>query len=461
MSKKSLDKIDLLAYNKTLQDIFESKINDSMLYQNIFKFLEITKVTFDQVKIAAPNQDVINHLNSDFKEDIKDCIFQLFGENREITFTSGKKDSSESPKKSEENIQLIEESQNNDELIKKFTFDNFIQSKFNENAFLIGKEIIENPGIYNPVLISGDSGLGKTHLLNAIGNEFLKKYPKSIVKFLTPSDFYRKIMPILSSNNINENAKKFKELTEADLVMFDDFQIFSIGNKRATLNFIFEILDKRIMNNKVTILTSDKDLKFMASLFEQRLYTRLSSGLSVEIEQPNKEDMLKILKFQLKIKNLSPEKWEKDALDFMVRNFSKSIRFLEGALDKVHFFQLKKQINEFNKLTISNIFKNVEITKENTTPERIIEHVANYYKLPKHELISKSRKSNLVVARDMAIYLIREDLNYSFSRIGLIFSNRDHSTIFNSHRKISQSINSHDSTKYTITTLRSKINKLS
>ncbi|UUM19494.1 DnaA ATPase domain-containing protein [Mycoplasma sp. 1018B] len=342
------------------------------------------------------------------------------------------------------------------------TFNNYVVSDFNNEAINMAKIIINGRTDFNPIFIYGSSGLGKTHLLNAISNEFLNK--NKTVKYINPNVFIREMSIILQENDQNKLLEIKNLLSKVDLLIFDDFQSLAIGNKRKTINSIYSILDTRKTENKITIVASDKSLELLSNSFEDRLITRLSEGLQIEIKKPNQKDLYKVTEFLIDDLKMNHNNWDDEAIKFITRNFSSDIRKIIGALKKVLFHKetIDKDLNsKYTLITVKNILSTIQKNKKNITPETIIEYVSKYYKISKKEIIGKNRKKEVLLARNIAIYIIKAELELSFEKIGSIFGNRDHSTIINSIKKINEEINSKDpNLKQTISEINNDIYRL-
>lgn len=350
-------------------------------------------------------------------------------------------------------------------LNEKFTFNNYVKSNFNEKIIQVGKHIINSVDSinddYNLIFIYASTGLGKTHFLHALGNELSKK--NKIVKYVNPDIYSRDIAYFLKENDQTKLKLIRDNFCSADVVMFDDFQSYGIGNKKATVHSIFNILDYRMNNNLLTIICADQNLAKLNNIFDSRIISRLSQALQLEIEQPDNNDWLKILDFILKENGISPEKWENEAKLFLTRNYSTSIRALLGAVTTVKFHGdfVNKTNSKYTVAILNSIFKDIIQNKENITPTSIIEHVAKYYKLTKKDLLGNSRKQEIVLARDIAIFIIRTHLDLTFQNIGKIFGNRDHSTIINSIKKIEkETINSNKPINKILSILSNEIYKI-
>ena len=332
---------------------------------------------------------------------------------------------------------LNEELQNNyfikNNLNKNFVFSSFVIGKQNVQAQVSALACANNPGtLYNPLFIYGNSGLGKTHLLNAIGNFVITNMPSKKVGILSGLEF---VNCVFNASKTNELDKLKKELIDLDYLLIDDIQF--IANKEKTHEIFFTIFNELVKENKQICLTCDRLPSEIKGL-EERIISRFNYGLKVNIESPSFETALDILKAKLDTRIELKKYIEEDALIYLANNFNEDVRGLEGALNRLIFFG----INFSNKETISKevakeAFKN-DIKSDNNSNnselscKSIIRSVCDYYNLTKQQLISKGRTKKIAVPRHIAIYLIRKHLDLPYSKIGEEIGKRDHSTIMNS-----------------------------
>ncbi|UUM19814.1 DnaA/Hda family protein [Mycoplasma sp. 1578d] len=345
----------------------------------------------------------------------------------------------------------------NEEINTHFTFENYIQSEFNQEALEIFKKIVyEDTGV-NILYLSGKSGLGKTHLLSALINEF-KAYKKSnTCIYISPFNFSTYISNLIKENDQDKISKILKYYSNVHLIVFDDFQIFAEGKKIATKNFLFNVIDKRMMLNKLTVFASEFEIKDITPLFEERLITRLRSGIQTKIQKPNKNDFRKVFTEILnKEEGLNINLFDEKSVNFIINGHSDSIRGLIGAISKLKFYKKEILNSDYVFNVVKNAFKDFVAPNKKITPEEIIERVCKYYQIHSREIYSKTRRSNVVIARHMIINLIKIILDYSSTKIGQIL-NKDHSTILNAFKKFETQIKADSSVKRTIETLKLEI----
>jgi len=320
----------------------------------------------------------------------------------------------------------------------KYLFENFIVGKGNELAHAACLAVVNNLGkAYNPLFIYGGVGLGKTHLLQAIGNEVAKKTDK--ILYTTSEKFTNNYIQAVTSGK----AKEFKNLyRNVDLLLIDDVQF--MAGKDGTQEEFFHTFNDLQQNDKQIVLTSDRPPKSMPAI-EKRLISRFEAGMVADIGKPDIETKIAILENKAKEKGCP---LDKDILLYIAENVQNNIRELEGALIKIiaaHQFKgitptlktVKEVLNDF----ISNI------QSKALSPKEIIEASAKYYNISFKDLIGNSRKKELVWPRQIAIYLIREELNTSYPSIGHELGGRDHTTAMHAYNKIQRELKENENGK--------------
>lgn len=327
----------------------------------------------------------------------------------------------------------------NNSLNPRYTFDNFVKGKSNDFALAVAMSVADDPGTnYNPLFIYGASGLGKTHLMQAIGHEILNRDPSAKVLYITSENFMNEfISTITDSKNSITNSQKFRDkYRNADVLMIDDIQF--IAGKEGTQEEIFHTFNSLREAKKQIILTSDKVPKDIKNL-EERLVTRFEGGILADIQLPDFETRVAILKHKIKIDRIGDVPGA--VIEFIANNVTSNIRELEGAIIKVMaYYNVKYRddpnITEDDFLQVAREALSIkEKKKKLITLESIKDVVASYYKITVNDLISSSRQQNIARPRQIAMYLSRKLTNYSLVKIANSFD-RDHSTVMHGCEKI-------------------------
>jgi chromosomal replication initiator protein len=313
----------------------------------------------------------------------------------------------------------------------RYVFETFIVGRGNELAHAACLAIVNNLGkAYNPLFIYGGVGLGKTHLLQAIGNEVAKTNSK--ILYTTSEKFTNNYIQAVTTGK----AKEFKNLyRNVDLLLVDDVQF--MGGKDGTQEEFFHTFNELLQNDKQIVLTSDRAPKSIPAI-EKRLVSRFEAGMVADVGKPDIETKIAILEKKAIEKNFP---LEREFLAYIAEHVQNNIRELEGALIKVIAFHQFKQIEPSLK-TVKDILGDYisNIQTKSLTAKEIIDAVAKFYNTTTKELISQSRKKELVGPRQIAVYLIREELNASYPSIGNELGGRDHTTAMHAYNKIYQEV---------------------
>ena len=318
------------------------------------------------------------------------------------------------------------------------TFTNFVVGKSNIQAQFASKTCAQNLGVvYNPLFIYGNSGLGKTHLLNAIGNNVKELFPNYKIGYTSGPEFIEGVAKATKDNRLDEFKESFYGL---DLLLVDDIQ-FIAGNKAKTHEVFFTIFNYLINNKKQICITADRTPNEIKDL-EERIITRFNQGLNVNIEAPEYETSINILKMKINNNLMQGQSVDDEVLNYLATNFSQDVRSLEGAVNRLLFYSIQFSNEDHITLALaSEAFK--DQIKENTnelTISTIRKAVCDYYNLTKQQIISATRTKNIANARHIAIYLCRKLLDLPYDTIGQEFGKRDHTTIMSSCLKVEQLI---------------------
>jgi len=323
-------------------------------------------------------------------------------------------------------------------LNKNMFFENFVEGKSNQLAVASAKQVGENPGLsYNPLFIYGGVGLGKTHLMHAIGNKIIELQPGSKVVYLHSERFVNDMITALRTNKIDEFKNYYRTV---DALLIDDIQFFA-GKNRSVEEF-FHTFNALLEGQKQIILTSDRYPRDVEGI-DDRLRSRLNWGLTVEIGPPELETRVAILKTKLEQHHLE---MPKDAAFFIAKRFRSNIRDLEGALQRVLASLRLHQTTEITLDFVHNALRDQLASQDRmVTIDNIKKTVAQHYNIKTSDLESKRRTRSIARPRQVAMSLSKELTNHSLPEIGTHFGNRDHTTVLHACRKIKELIGS-DST---------------
>lgn len=306
----------------------------------------------------------------------------------------------------------------------RYTFENFVVGPFNELPQAASWAAAKNPGlVYNPLFIYGGVGLGKTHLLQAVGNEITKSPSKREVKYIPCEKFTSGIITSIRDGSIESFKLKYQSI---DVLILDDVQF--LAGKEKTQEEFFHIFNTLYEKNKQIVLSSDRSPKAIPALAE-RLRSRFEGGMIADIGYPDFETRIAILKTKTKERQAD---FSDEVLSYIAKKIQKNIRELEGALNRLIAYQkLKGQPSDME--TTKNLLQKIIVSPAKiTTPKKIIQTVAEFYDLKKKDLEGPSRKREFVKPRQVAMYLLREALKCSYPFIGKKLGGRDHTTAIHS-----------------------------
>lgn len=344
-----------------------------------------------------------------------------------------------------------------DTLDPKYTFETFVDGPNNQLALAAALSVAEkfDKG-YNPLFIYGGSGLGKTHLMHAIGHYVRQHKPRKKVLYVPAETFVSELVEAIRSQSTQRFKNKYRSV---DYLLFDDVQ-FIIKKGNAVEEELFNTFEALDNANKQIVFTSDRPPKELGDLPE-RLVTRFSKGIAIDIQPPEYETRMAILKNKAILEGLDVSQQNLvESLDIIAQSLSGNIREIEGAFNRV-LFSVTHGSAQFSVQLTKKVLADIFNTKEKEiTPALIKKTVAKYYDIKLSDLESKSRSQSFVYPRQIAIYLIRENCpNYSFPMIGKEFGGKDHTTIMHSYEKIEKEIRIMPDTKNTVENIQSLLDE--
>ncbi|MFA5070267.1 MAG: chromosomal replication initiator protein DnaA [Patescibacteria group bacterium] len=439
-------------------ELFISKANFTTWFKNTF----ISALEDDKVVIGVPNaftktwlenkyhQPILKALQNITNHQVKQVTYQV--ETRKVVAREAAVQNGEI----KENHKVKDLNTKEREYLEKFhlnpryTFASFIVGKGNELAQAACTAVAEKPGlVYNPLFLYGGVGLGKTHLMQAIGNLIIEKHPEKKVIYVTCEKFTNEFIQSVSKGNAEDFKNTYRS---ADVLLIDDIQF--LASKERTQEEFFHTFNTLHQSNKQIVVTSDRPPKSIPAL-EQRLVSRFEWGMIADIGQPDLETRIAILSQKCKEKNykLSPE-----ILNYVASNVQSNVRELEGALNRIMAWQdLSK-----NEPTLDSVKKLLTSVKPlpqrgGLTTKQIINTVSSFFDTKLEDLLGNSRKKELVLPRQVAMYLMREELKASFPNIGQELGARDHTTAMHACSKIAKEVENDGKLKQDIVLIRQRL----
>ncbi|OGF33439.1 hypothetical protein A2223_02230 [Candidatus Falkowbacteria bacterium RIFOXYA2_FULL_35_8] len=334
---------------------------------------------------------------------------------------------------------------------RKYTFDTYIVGKNNELATAAAKAVSNAPGVtYNPLFIYGGVGLGKTHLMQAIGNVIIDKDPSKKVLYVTCEQFTNEFISAIQSG---KPARFTSTYRSADVLLIDDIQFLT--GKEGTQDAFFHTFNDLHQNNKQVVITSDRPPKAIATL-EDRLLSRFEWGMIADISQPDLETRMAILEAKTKDKNFP---LEKEIIQFITMNIQNNVRELEGALNKIIAYYQLNNIDPTIENVKSILFSISSSSRKSDTVSvtKLLETITQFYEISSADVLGKSREKRFAFPRQIIMYLMREELGFSYPTIGSEIGGRDHTTAMHAYSKISNNMEKDEKLRQEINLLKDKI----
>jgi chromosomal replication initiator protein len=418
--------------------------------------IEPLRIENNKLVVQIPNQFFIEWLEGRYNDIIQSALTTIVSKEFGIAYVirTGSEGLNESSILSSEippaSIQAKDENKFEAFLNARYTFDNFIEGNGNKFAKAAALAVSEKPGktSFNPLVIYGVAGLGKTHLIQAIGNYVKGHYPQSKIAYVTSENFTNDFVSAIRNNKVHEFTKLYRNF---DVLMVDDIQFFA--DKGKTQEEFFHTFNTLHQMGKQIVLTSDRPPKELKQV-EERLISRFQWGLVTDIQPPDLETRIAILQKRSEEDGVY---LPQDVCEFVAMNITSNIRELEGSLIKLLAYASIAN-TELNLDLAKSVLKDtIAIKKKNLSIDMIQKTVAAYYNIPEDMMRAKTRKKEIVEARQICMYLTKEILGSSLKTIGLHFGGRDHSTVIYACRLVEEFMASNPKIKDDVETMKRKI----
>jgi len=425
-----------------------------------FKNTSIINKADDSVVVSVPNGFIREWLENKFNKQIIQSIRNLSPEVRDIKYVVGKP-KIDLTRQDLSKIILDNELENKNEMVpdadidkntnlnKKYSFGSYVVGSNNELAHAACLAVTKNLGkLYNPLFLYGGVGLGKTHLLQAIGNKILNLNPAKKILYTPAERLTADIVEAIRNKTIEELKNKYSQL---DLFIVDDIQF--IAGKEKTQDIFFSTFNELYGKNKQIVISSDRPPKAIPAL-EERLSSRFEGGMIADIGMPDFETRLAILNVKLANKSCV---LDNEILTYVATHIQKNVRELEGALNRILAFnQIYNKIPDIKEVkNILNAYLSTPYRK--TSPPVILKAVVDFYNISLNDLIKRSRKKEVVKPRQVAMFLLREETKLSFPEIGQKLGGRDHSTVIHACVKIKEESSVDEPLKQELVLIRERI----
>jgi len=426
------------------------------VYQTFVAQTQLINLESDIAIITCPNSYLVDINHKRYYELFKSALDNQTKTNNTLNFTvqeSQKNDILDNPNNTPlfafAPKKIITEST----LHPKYTFDTLVVGNSNNFAFAAAQGIVKNPGLsYNPFFIWGGVGVGKTHLMQAVGHELLKNNPDLKIKYFPAETFTNELISALKSKSMNQFKSKYRNL---DCILVDDIQF--IAGKEYIQEEFFHTFNALHMNGKQIILTSDRKPSEIDKL-EDRLVSRFMGGLTVDIQLPDYEMRMAIINQKIEERGI---KITTEAAEFLANNINANIREIEGKLQEVLVQSLAQKIDEIDIHFIENQLNPESSTsvliKNNTKipPRHIISVCAKHFNIKTSDLCGKSRKKELVSARHITAYLLLTEINLPLEEVGHLLGGRDHTSIMHARDKVTNDFSTNPQLRQVINQIKS------
>ncbi|MFW6110161.1 MAG: chromosomal replication initiator protein DnaA [Patescibacteria group bacterium] len=404
-------------------------------YKTWFLGTTILEKEGPEIKIGCTSPYTKERLQKHYQTRIKTIVDELTGEDTNLKFYVKRKKTPQDKlgplftESEEKKKQFIQQSKKSN-LFPQYTFDNFVVGNNNNLAFAVAQGIVEEPGTrHNPFFLYSKVGLGKTHLTQAIGNEIIKKHQDKNVLYTTSENFTNQLVKAIKNSTTTKFHQRFRSV---DVLLIDDIQFFA--GRESSQEELFHTFNTLFMEQKQIVLTSDRPLTEISKL-EERLSSRFGSGMIADMQTPDIDIRLAILRQKRETRKLNISN---KALEYIAEAVPSNIRELEGALNQV--ITVAKAQNKEPDLEIAKeVLGNLE-PKKPVSPGEIIKEICNYYTVKPKELRGPRRPARIAHPRQVAMYFLRKMTDMSLEEVGDLLGGRDHTTVIHGVNKIEQQI---------------------
>ncbi len=423
---------DLEKWNAIKRSLSDGKVINKVFFDQFIQPMTLFAVTDTEVMITSEAGQILPTLLNRYRTTLDAAIRTSFGMGFSLKIVS-------------QEAALTQMGQTGQQILNpKYTFENFVVGNSNRFAYASSLAVAEAPGdVYNPLFVYGNVGLGKTHLMNAIGNYILHSNPMSNVLFMTTEQFTNEFITLVASKKSISGLRE--RMRNVDVLILDDIQFLAKTN--ATQEEFFHTFNDLYSKGKQIIVSSDRPPKELPTL-EERIRSRFSMGLIVDIQKPDYETRVAILRKKADEEYIDIPY---DVIEYIASHLDRSIRDLEGALVRVkaEARAMDSDITMESAMRTLESIVQVQDTRE-VTPELILQTVAKRYDLEADDLISSKRSRNIVLPRQIAMYLCRSMLNMTTTAIGKTFGNRDHTTVLHGCDVVAEQLKDNYALKRTV-----------
>lgn len=425
-------------WSQTLK-LVKQKLDENQIFDSFFAETYADDVHGDTIDVVVNSALAKQLLSGKYLELLSDCVEEIFNYNYSLQFIEENNKSTKVTANLETVVDTIyfKDSRLNPSL----TFDTFVVGSFNKEAHQAASLVANKPGeMFNPLFIYSESGLGKTHLLEAVGNYIVASTnKKKKVLYISAQDFFDEYVKYIKAEKDAQNLMDF--ISEFDVLLFDDVQM--LANRLKTQDMFFSVYEKLLKMGKQIVITSDRQPNELNN-FQDRLITRFSNGLLVNIFTPDRNTCIEICKAKLEKYNLNISRFDERIFGLFADKFSKSIRELEGAVNRLYFSTMSlpadQEISFDYGVAAASGLVSGNAMKSSINENKIINVVADYFKLSPNQLTGTSRTKEIATARHVAMYFIYHTLDVSLEKTGNLLGGKDHTTVMNGISKVDKAL---------------------
>lgn len=454
----SVTEISLL-WSKTLERV-KTKLSDKHLFDSFLSDSYIHQIEGENALVVVNGGLGVTLLSSPkYMSLISECLNEFAPSNLVIHFIA--KENVTTTKNNGGDVQIEDAPTyfKTSRINEKLTFDNFVVGECNRSAYQASIAVASNPGsMFNPLFIYSQPGLGKTHLLHAVGNYFKENFPAKRTLYISAEDFFDEYVKYVRGNI--EELKINDFFKSIDVLLLDDIQF--LATKKKTQDYFFTCFQTLYNAGKQIIITADKQPSELEGM-EMRLVSRFGAGLTIAINQPDAETNKEIMKRHMAASGIDISRFDEEVFVFFAKKFSKNIRELDGAINKLIFYTMTNNKSGYIDLdTALNAVQDTLKSKERATrldEDKIVEVVAEYYNLSPSQLTGKLRTAQVALARHIAMYLIRTLLDLPLTKIGEVFGGKDHTTVMTAVKNVEKGLKNDVSTQTAINDLKKRLKR--
>ncbi len=445
----------LISFWDALYNLLAGKVR-AQIFKTFFSELSALKLEGNQFIIASKDKRVTNHLNQRYSDLLGKCASEILGKPMHVLVQNNIESATFDVMENKRGKVLNPSSSEHGSIHfhLDYTFDRFVEGSSNQNALLACKGAANQPNDYHsPIFISGGVGLGKTHLLMAVGNYIMNFYSWLKVKYVSAEDFQSNLIDSYRNKSIHKFRENYRDV---DIFLFDDIQLIT-SRAEFTQNELFNTFNYLYQNKKQILISSDRPAQRLAAL-KDRLISRFQSGLIVDIKPPNFDTRVKIIQTKSKEMGIS---LDQEVIVYLADRITTQVRLIEAALIKLVFFSQNQAKNfEISLDTLKKALEDMPIdgNQHELKVQNILVAVSDFFQLKPEDIKGRSQKSDIVLARHIGMHLTRNVFpDLSLSYVASIFGRSDHTTVIHAERKIRRMLERDISLQKQIEAIQSQI----